>query len=211
MEREKAIEKYRKKPIVIEAVQWTGLNGDEIDKFIKGCPHTYTYNDKGSAIYLDTLEGGHTASSGDWIIKGVKNEFYPCKPDIFEQTYETAGYHLPAEPPQDKAKAVAKLIFISEYPDIPADWSWDTIKGHAPITAPKCELLAKRIIAFLALIQPVQTDKLKVLSDEQILKIDEELSKDKGFLDCPDGDELTLYVGKKYAEAQLAQDKGAQG
>ncbi len=80
--------KFRKKPVVIEAIQWTGKNGGEVAQFISGCPHTYTYDKKGAAIYLDTLEGGHYASIGDWIIKGVKGEFYPCKPDIFEQTYE---------------------------------------------------------------------------------------------------------------------------
>ena len=85
--------KYRKKPVVIEAIQWTGKNGDEIEDFIKGCKHTHTYDDKGLAIYLDTLEGGHIASVGDWIIKGVKGEFYPCKPDIFEMTCELASYY----------------------------------------------------------------------------------------------------------------------
>lgn len=83
--------KFRKKPVVIEAVQWTGLNGDEVYPFLSGCRHTGTFNDKGAAIYLDTLEGGHIASVGDWIIKGVKGEFYPVKNDIFLLTYEPVG------------------------------------------------------------------------------------------------------------------------
>lgn len=55
--------KYRKKPVVIESVRWSGL-------------------------IIKTLEGEHVATIGDYIIRGVKGEFYPCKPDIFEATYE---------------------------------------------------------------------------------------------------------------------------
>jgi len=80
--------KFRKKPVIIDAVQYTNESAPEVIKFIANTKHTFTYNEKGAAIYLDTLEGGHTASQGDWIIKGVKGEFYPCKPDIFGQTYE---------------------------------------------------------------------------------------------------------------------------
>lgn len=79
------IRRYRKKPVVIEAVQWTGENKVEIQQFI-GC-----YLDENTILkhlYLPTLEGVVAASAGDYIIKGVKGEFYPCKPDIFEQTYE---------------------------------------------------------------------------------------------------------------------------
>jgi len=75
--------RYRKKPIEVEAIQWTGDNLDEITSF---CDVTGTY--WMGQIWIRTLEGGVWASVGDWIIKGVKGEFYPCKPDIFEQTYE---------------------------------------------------------------------------------------------------------------------------
>jgi hypothetical protein len=90
--------KYRKKPIVIEAVQWTGLNLEEVKLFVgeslqydiidtaweagKGMPYVN--------MVIKTLEGDHICSRGDFIIKGVKGEFYPCKPDIFEATYELA-------------------------------------------------------------------------------------------------------------------------
>ena len=78
--------KYRKKPVVIEAIQWTGDNLNEIIKFMKFSNRTRTvYRDK---IIIYTLEGAMTASIGDYIIKGVSGEFYPCKPDIFEKTYE---------------------------------------------------------------------------------------------------------------------------
>lgn len=90
--------KYRKKPVVVEAVQWTGTNHDEIKSFcgsaarIDICDTAWKVG-KGipkSRLCIDTLEGIHIASVGDFIIKGVKGEFYPCKPDIFDKTYEPA-------------------------------------------------------------------------------------------------------------------------
>jgi len=81
--------KYRKRPVVVEAVQWTGKNTSVLCRF---CPTaTKAYNPFGGKIdhlIIPTLEGNHKAQKSDWIIKGVKGEFYPCKPDIFEQTYE---------------------------------------------------------------------------------------------------------------------------
>ncbi len=77
--------KYRKKPVIIEAVQWNGNNVDEVMSFIK---NVAAYNVEFGTLDISTLEGTMTASMGDWIIKGVKGEFYPCKPDIFETTYE---------------------------------------------------------------------------------------------------------------------------
>jgi hypothetical protein len=75
--------KFRKKPVVIEAVQWNGDNLSDILRFYK--PDNILVGDE---IHINTLEGVMVASKGDWIIQGVKGEFYPCKPDIFEQTYE---------------------------------------------------------------------------------------------------------------------------
>lgn len=79
--------KFRKKPVVIEAIQYTGENGLDIAIFCKGTP-LKTFGD---SIIIPTLEGHHRADAGDWIIKGVKGEFYPCKPDIFEATYEAVS------------------------------------------------------------------------------------------------------------------------
>lgn len=76
--------KYRKKPVVVEAVQWTGENEKEIFDFI----NWRNAEMQGKTLVIHTLEGNHNASAGDYIIKGVKGEFYPCKPDIFEATYE---------------------------------------------------------------------------------------------------------------------------
>lgn len=77
--------KYRKKPVVIEAIQWNGDNFGEVAMFCKKIKIAYTHNE---TIVIETLEGDMLASKGDYIIKGVKGEFYPCKPDIFEETYE---------------------------------------------------------------------------------------------------------------------------
>lgn len=89
--------KFRKKPVVIEAVQFKNINRDEIQQFVgmelKQEIESETAYEAGmgapiSSLTIPTLEGDMKAMSGDWIIKGVKGEFYPCKPDIFEATYE---------------------------------------------------------------------------------------------------------------------------
>jgi len=105
------MQQYRKKPVVIEATQWF-KNGDHPDD---GCATSVGGNNEGKVVryfrrpgahgdhtcskcgnlidqhgWIDTLEGGHIVCPGDWIITGVKGERYPCKPDIFEATYEKA-------------------------------------------------------------------------------------------------------------------------
>ena len=92
------IKSYTKKPVVIQALQWTGINLKEIITFTDGPPDVRSehaamkweeYEDlvekEGLKIY--TLEGKMSASVGDYIIKGVRGEFYPCRKDIFEETY----------------------------------------------------------------------------------------------------------------------------
>lgn len=78
--------KYRKKPVVIEAIQYNGDNLDECVLFIGKTPSPKFKNLP--AIYIHTLEGVMKANMGDFIIKGINGEFYPCKSDIFEKTYE---------------------------------------------------------------------------------------------------------------------------
>ena len=83
--------KYRKKPVVIEAKQITSFErlaaiSTWLDAF--GVPHTILIHEQ--ALVIPTLEGDMKASSGDYVIQGVQGEFYPCKPDIFEATYEPA-------------------------------------------------------------------------------------------------------------------------
>lgn len=87
--------KYKKKPVEIEAIQWTGENQKELFEFLgyKGnvaiavSTPVFFYNPS-NGLWIHTLEGQHRASKKDYIIKGVKGEFYPCKPDIFELTYD---------------------------------------------------------------------------------------------------------------------------
>lgn len=80
------IKTFVKKPVQVQAVQWTGDNYEEIVNFVGHISFPYSL-DKGSVI-IETLEGNHYARKGDWIIRGINGEFYPCKPDIFEKTYE---------------------------------------------------------------------------------------------------------------------------
>lgn len=86
MRGEDTISKFRKKPVVIEAIKWTGENKQEISLFMDMVLRTNAKN--AYELEIPTLEGTMIASTGDWIIRGVDGEFYPCKPDIFEKTYE---------------------------------------------------------------------------------------------------------------------------
>ena len=84
---------YRKKPVVIHAIQWDGtITGARsiCAKFSELITLATDIDENNGVRYwaIGTLEGGHEVSKGDWIIKGVKGEFYPCKPEIFELTYE---------------------------------------------------------------------------------------------------------------------------
>ena len=85
--------RYRKKPVVIEAFQWFGKGTKCPGWFHKArAENVVGYNcDMGGILFINTLEGQLTVSKNDWIIQGVKGEIYPCKPDIFEQTYEPAN------------------------------------------------------------------------------------------------------------------------
>lgn len=90
--------KYRKKPIIIEAIKWDGLNVSDVNTFCGGkagfqiTDSAWQVHKAGvhTRLYIATLEGELSASVGDYIIKGVHGELYPCKPDIFEETYEPA-------------------------------------------------------------------------------------------------------------------------
>lgn len=100
------INKYRKKPVVIEARQWPGIAmpsptgmGDAVDRMMAFedwlKPHAkkakrWPFKYRGDKLIIPTLEGDMQASQGDWIIVGVQGEIYPCKPDVFDATYEPA-------------------------------------------------------------------------------------------------------------------------
>lgn len=76
--------RYKKKPVEVEAVQFLTNNFLDVVKFTNGTAHSFVDD----TCIIPTLEGEHIATVGDFIIKGVKGEFYPCKPDVFAATYE---------------------------------------------------------------------------------------------------------------------------
>lgn len=80
------MKEYVKRPVVIEAVQYTDKNREEIVQLIKNNDPIFTTF--GNTLKIRTLEGAMQVNPGDWIIKGIKGEFYPCKPNIFEASYD---------------------------------------------------------------------------------------------------------------------------
>jgi hypothetical protein len=83
------VSRYRKKPVEIEAIQWNGLieTYNNITEFT-GKKLEYRILGEETVLFIDTLEGRMRVDEFDWIIKGVQGEFYPCKPDIFQLTYD---------------------------------------------------------------------------------------------------------------------------
>jgi len=77
---------YRKKPVVIEAIQYTDLLS--VDAIIEMAGRGEGLNNSPDGLYIRTLGGTVLASKGDYVIRGLKGELYPCKPDIFEETHE---------------------------------------------------------------------------------------------------------------------------
>ena len=110
--------RFRKRPVEVEAVQLLWTTWSEmcehagVGRLDEGKPQGITYGDDGEVIYdenrcgprlglaIPTLEGLMLASEGDWIIRGIKGELYPCKPDIFEATYEPVA--TPAPRPEEE-------------------------------------------------------------------------------------------------------------
>ena len=78
------IKKYRKKPIVIEAVKYTEENYKEIENFVGANRLGFQWG----TLRIKTLEGAMSVQFGDFVIKGINGEFYPCKPDIFKKTHD---------------------------------------------------------------------------------------------------------------------------
>jgi hypothetical protein len=89
---------YTKRPVSIQALKWDGENQRAMFEFLEGCGVDRAMSSDGDNFYIDhnkieggliikTLEGEHIASLGDYIIRGIKGEFYPCKPDIFHKLY----------------------------------------------------------------------------------------------------------------------------
>ena len=81
------MQKFVKKPVIVEAIQYNGINITEVEDFIGAkLPSVWLYVED-TQLLIPTLEGDMKVSKGDYIIKGIKGEFYPCKPDVFKNTY----------------------------------------------------------------------------------------------------------------------------
>ncbi len=89
--------KFRKKPIVVDAIRYTGDNLDELRAFVPEC---HRHNKVNEPLGIITLEGVMTISEGDWVIRGAVGEYYPCKPDAFEASFESllTWPNLPSTP-----------------------------------------------------------------------------------------------------------------
>jgi len=119
--------RFTKKPVTIEAVQFTKALRDAILFDGEACPdgvkrgatilHLPTRKVWRAEFFIQTLEGKMTVSVGDWIIKGVKDEYYPCKPDIFEATYAPAA---------EQALALPTAAPVGDLPELPEPAAWRT-------------------------------------------------------------------------------------
>lgn len=122
--------KYRKKPIVVEAFHMTDFDADYWPGWLRSADYVFD----GGDLFLGTLEGDMQVCHGDWVIQGIKGELYPCKPDIFQATYEAvtdgqpisrysirSGWKMP-EPPHPECKPYALLLG----PDEGYDLFWAT-------------------------------------------------------------------------------------
>lgn len=105
--------KYRKKPVVINAVKWTGSNVKEMIAFVSDKIKDVSEIGADKSITIHTLEGDMKADVGDYVIKGIKGEFYPCKSDIFEATYESVGdaYDRVEIPSRPKTLSPSEALF----------------------------------------------------------------------------------------------------
>jgi len=134
--------KYRKKPVVIEAIIWTGANLREIIDFTglhksaaKWTWEEYVKIVEREGLKIFTLEGPMVASVGDYIIRGVKGEFYACRPDIFAMTYESVEPTTPPQEARDRKDADDIVAYYENYPAKGwhyAERSWCEKNCHPP-------------------------------------------------------------------------------
>lgn len=85
------IRRYKTKPCEIEAIQWTGENKMEISNFIDEGLFYFSNH----SLFIETLEGAMKANQDDYIIRGLRGEYYPCKPDVFAKKYEVIECDMP--------------------------------------------------------------------------------------------------------------------
>ena len=105
------MQKFRKRPVVIEAMQFTEETKDRCHAWVT-CTTAADFVEGKPVLRINTLEGAMTASLGDWIIKGVQGEFYPCKPEIFSKTYEPVDTRIPSRGNDDVCPQCGRGICV---------------------------------------------------------------------------------------------------
>lgn len=125
--------RYRKKPVEIDAILWDGENIQEVMEFMAPTEPVYMegFSNADDLIGVETLEGRMIASKGDWILRGVKGELYPCKPDIFEATYSSADAEQPKT--TESASTVAQIRkVLTALEELGQSWrnSWADFDGR---------------------------------------------------------------------------------
>lgn len=150
--------KFRKKPVTIEAIQWTGENLAEVLEFTGKHPNWGKWFDSfeeyeahvnahDKIFKIKTLEGTHEASPGDWIIKGVEGEFYPCKPRIFATTYDLVDDEVKHERDEDgtvwEAEESKEMSLFEAATAAPIGSRWQHLKtDHTYVVTGHCLLEA---------------------------------------------------------------------
>lgn len=155
------MKRWRKKPVVIEATRWW-QNGDHpddgprdtegkvvryfrrpdvpADRLCQKChEHMHIHG------WIDTLEGGHIVCRGDWIITGVKGERYPCKPDIFLQTYEPESYTVPAQPARCDGRGKIR-VHVNEDGAVFSPWPCNGCPACKPEHKDGAEEVARKVV-----------------------------------------------------------------
>jgi hypothetical protein len=132
--------KFRKKPVVIEAIRYTGINHErqaELEAFV-GQPLEVRDVNNILCVVIQTLEGEHIASPGDWIIRGVRGEHYPCKPDIFEATYEPVHQKddSPAMAAVTQALQQVRMLIIQQITNLAASPAYELAREVLPENSP---------------------------------------------------------------------------
>ena len=141
------MQKFVKKPVVIEAIQYNGENIEAIEDFVGKKIPTVMASDVYVKLIIPTLEGNMKASKGDYVIKGVKGEFYPCKPDIFKEIYSLVtekstvekneltfgekAVGLPFNPSNDDKVSLAKQLIADTIDLLEEDHKEKTFNGQA--------------------------------------------------------------------------------
>ena len=141
------MQKFVKKPVVIEAIQYNGENIEAIEDFVGKKLSTVLASDVDVKLIIPTLEGYMKALKGDYIIKGIKGEFYPCKPDVFKEIYSLVtekstvekneltfgekAVGLPFNPSNDDKVSLAKQLIADTIDLLEEDHKEKTFNGQA--------------------------------------------------------------------------------